>query len=81
MRFSRSDMRGPQRFTQNRPRTFVSAPRGFAAVGTSNNRLLRDFWGCSIFDFFNTIVRITDSGRTLRQVRKVPIPEVTFVFS
>jgi hypothetical protein len=46
---------GPHRFTQKRPRTFVSSLQGFAAGGMSKNRLSRDFRGRSNFDFFNSI--------------------------
>jgi hypothetical protein len=46
---------GPHRFTQKRPRTFVSGLQILAAVETSKNRLLRDFRSRSIFDFCNTI--------------------------
>jgi hypothetical protein len=41
-RFVRRDVRGPQRLSQKRPRTFVSLRR-------------RLFGSLSIFDFFNTI--------------------------
>jgi hypothetical protein len=46
---------GPYRFSEKRPRSFVSALEKIAAAETSNNLHLRDFWGRSIFDFFNNI--------------------------
>ena len=46
---------GPYRFIQNRSRTFVAALKSDAAAEISKDRLLRDFWGCSIFDFCNKI--------------------------
>ena len=46
---------GPYRFTQKRPRTFVSAPRTFAAIEIPKNRSSRDFWRRTIFDFCNKI--------------------------
>jgi hypothetical protein len=39
MRFARGDVKGSHLFTQNRPSTFVSTPRGFAAVGKPKNQL------------------------------------------
>jgi hypothetical protein len=60
MRFVRRDVREPHRLSEKRPRSFVSALPGFAAVERSRNHLSRDFRGYSIFDFCNTIVRITD---------------------
>jgi hypothetical protein len=44
---------GPYRFIQNRPRTFLSALKSYGAAEKSKDQLLRDFWGCSIFDFCN----------------------------
>jgi len=46
---------GPHRFKQKRPRTIVSALRGFDAVETSKNQLSRNFRSRSIFDFCNSI--------------------------
>src|SRR4029453_15261228 len=46
---------GPHRFTQKRPRTFVSGLPSIAAVETSKHWLSRDFQRRSIFDFFNSI--------------------------
>ena len=40
---------------QKRPRTIVSALRGFDAVETSKNQLSRNFRSRSIFDFCNSI--------------------------
>jgi hypothetical protein len=45
MRFTRGDVRGPYRFIQNRPRTFLVALKSDAAAETSKNQLSRDFWG------------------------------------
>ena len=42
---------GPHRFTHKRPGTSVSALWRLVAIETSNNRLSRDFWRRSIFDF------------------------------
>jgi hypothetical protein len=56
MRLASGDVRGPHRFTQKRPRTIVSALRGFAAVETSKNQLSRNFWSRSIFDFCNDTI-------------------------
>ena len=55
MRFARGDVRGPHRFAQKRPRTFVSALASIAAIETSKHWLSRDFQSRSIFDFFNSI--------------------------
>jgi hypothetical protein len=55
MRFVRSDVRDPPRFSEKRPRTFVLALWGIAAAELSKNQHLRDFWRRSIFDFFNSI--------------------------
>src|ERR1700722_6551578 len=55
MRFARGDVRGPHRFTQNRPRSFVAAPQNVTAEEKSKNQLSRDFWCCPIFDFCNSI--------------------------
>src|ERR1700680_763852 len=46
---------GPHRFTQKRPRTFVSALASIAAAETSKHRLSRDFQSRSIFDFCKSI--------------------------
>jgi hypothetical protein len=46
---------GPYRFIQNRPRTFLAALKSYRAAEKSKDQLLRDFWGCSIFDFCNNI--------------------------
>src|ERR1700722_11079026 len=55
MRFARGDVRGPHRFTQNRPRSFVAALQNVTAEEKSKNQLSRDFWCCPIFDFCNSI--------------------------
>jgi hypothetical protein len=60
MRFARSDMREPHRFTQKRSRSFVSTLRSIAAAESAKNQLLRDFLRRSIFDFCNTIEGRTD---------------------
>jgi hypothetical protein len=46
---------GPHRFTENRPRSFVPAPRGFAAVGTPKNQLSPSFSVLFGFRLFNNI--------------------------
>ena len=46
---------GPHRFKQKRPRTIVSALRGFDAVETSKNQLSLNFRSRSIFGFCNSI--------------------------
>jgi hypothetical protein len=51
---------GPRRFSEKRPRTFVSAIWSIPAAALSKNQHLRDFWRRSIFDFFNSI----DPNRT-----------------
>jgi hypothetical protein len=55
MRFALGDMRGPHRFNQKRPRSFVSALRSIALAESAKNQLLRGFRRRSIFDFCNTI--------------------------
>jgi hypothetical protein len=55
MRFTRGDVRDPYRFFQNRPRTFLAALKSYGVAEKSKDQLLRDFWGCSIFDFCNSI--------------------------
>src|ERR1035437_1707414 len=57
---------GPHHFIQKRPPVFVSAVEGFVAVAASKNRLLRDFRGCSIFDFFNTVGHCRKSASFMR---------------
>jgi hypothetical protein len=56
---------GPYRFIQNRPRTFLAALKSYGAAEKSKDQLLRDFWGCSIFDFCNTIKQ--ESGHRLKR--------------
>ena len=46
---------GPHRFTQKRAATFTSELWTLAATERYENRLSRDFWRRSIFDFCNTI--------------------------
>src|SRR5258706_16411787 len=65
MRSARGDVREPHRFTQKRPRTFVSGLASIAAVETSKHPLSRDFQRRSIFDFCNNI----GTKRTWRDVR------------
>jgi len=55
MRLASGDARDHILSHKKRPRTIVSALRGFAAVETSKNLLSRNFWSRSIFDFCNTI--------------------------
>jgi hypothetical protein len=43
MRFVRGDVKGPHRFGQNRPRTFVTALQPVAAARKSKNQLSRNF--------------------------------------
>src|SRR4029453_184620 len=63
---------GPHRFTQKRPRTFVSGLASIAAVETSKDWLSRDFQRRSIFDFCNTIPSEADIRASLRPVYFVP---------
>jgi hypothetical protein len=53
MPLARGDM--GDRFTQDRPRSFVSALRSIVVVEPAKNQFLRDFRRRSIFDFCNTI--------------------------
>jgi hypothetical protein len=46
------------------------------ATEESKDQLSRDFSGRSIFDFCNSIERITDFGQSSREVRFVHQPEV-----
>src|SRR6476619_1778822 len=46
---------GPLRFSEKRPRTFVSVLLSIAAAEWSENQHLRDFWRRSIFDFIDSI--------------------------
>src|ERR1700682_1930384 len=46
---------GPHCFAQKRPRTIVSELQSVVGVETSTNKLSRDFWYRSIFDFCNSI--------------------------
>src|SRR5258708_35898902 len=46
---------GPYRCVRNRPRTFVPALNSEEAAEKHKNRLSREFWGCSIFNFCNNI--------------------------
>jgi hypothetical protein len=55
MRFARRDVGGPHRFSEKRPRSFVSALQSIATMESSKHQRLRDFWRRSIFDFCNTI--------------------------
>jgi hypothetical protein len=54
-RAARGPVEGPNRLTQKRPRTFVSASRSVVAMEMPKNQLSRDFWCRSIFDFCNKI--------------------------
>jgi len=53
--FTRGDARGSYRFNQNRARTSGVALKSDTAADKSKDGFLRDFWGCSIFDFCNKI--------------------------
>ena len=53
---------GPRRVPEKRPRPFVSALRRIPTVELSKDQHLRDFWGRSIFDFFNSICQNRTSG-------------------
>ncbi len=55
MRFRAQGREGPPRFSEKRPRTFVSALLSIAAAEWCENQHLRDFWPRSIFDFFDSI--------------------------
>src|SRR6267142_3140698 len=70
MRFACGDMRGPHRFTQKRPRSFVSALRSIAVAVSAKKQLLRDFRRRSIFDFCNTIEVRADERRAPFDFRK-----------
>src|SRR5258705_12104705 len=58
---------GPHRFTQKRPRSFVSALRSIALAESAKNQLLRDFQRRSIFDFCNKICQERNAAR-IRQL-------------
>jgi hypothetical protein len=60
--------KGPHRFSQNRPRTFVPALQRVAVAGKFKNELSRNFRGHSIFDFCNSIGHLTDIARCLTSV-------------
>jgi hypothetical protein len=55
MCFVRSDVKGPRRFPEKRPGTFVLALPSIPASELSNDQQLRDFQRRSIFDFFNSL--------------------------
>src|SRR5258706_14898021 len=57
---------GPRRFSEKRPRTFVSALLSVAAAAWSKNQHLRDFWLRSIFDFFDSIVKSRPQAAKVR---------------
>jgi len=69
MRLASGDARDHILSHKKRPRTIVSALRGFAAVETSKNLLSRNFWSRSIFDFCNSI----------RQKATLPLTRLTRV--
>src|ERR1044072_7818939 len=46
---------GPYRFGQNRPGISIVALKSDTAAEKRKDQLSRDFSGCSIFDFFNSI--------------------------
>jgi hypothetical protein len=69
---ARGAVRGPHRFTQKRPRTFVPALQRVAAVETSKNQLSRDFWCRSIFDFLQQYRSKGDIPAAFGQVRSIP---------
>jgi hypothetical protein len=56
---------GPYRFIQNQSRNFVAALKSDAAAEKSKDQLSQDFWGCSIFDFCNSIGTFETSRRTV----------------
>jgi hypothetical protein len=55
MRFARGAAREPYRFIQNRSPISVTVLERDLAAEKSKDRLSRDFWDCSIFDFCNNI--------------------------
>jgi len=55
MRLTRGGVRGPYRFIQNRSPGSVVALTSDTAAEKPQDRLSRDFLGCSIFDFCNNI--------------------------
>ena len=78
VRCSCGDVRQPHRFTQKRPQTAVSALQSVAAAQTTKNQHSRDFRGCSIFDFCNSIrQQRLFANRTLWNVVRTAILSVT----
>src|SRR3984957_18632707 len=71
MRFARGDVRGPHRFTRDRPRSFVAALQSVTAEEKSKNQLSRDFWCCPIFDLCNSIGQ-TRKWRAIRRESALP---------
>src|SRR5271154_7478631 len=63
---------GPYRFMQNPPPTFAVALNGDLVAEKSKNRLSRDFYAPSIFDFCNNIRSIADIARRSSYFRSVP---------
>jgi hypothetical protein len=53
--FHAQQSEGLRRFSEKRPWSFVSTLRRIAVVELPQNQIWRDFWGRSIFDFFNSI--------------------------
>ena len=72
MHFVRDDVR-VHVVCPKQPPTFASALWSVATVEMAKNQLSRDFRYCSIFDFFNTIPRITDTNRTWRECVSAPM--------
>jgi hypothetical protein len=66
---------GPRRFSEKRPRTFVSALLSVAAAAWSKNQHLRDFWLRSIFDFFDSI------GQTEKNSLRANVSTLRFHFA
>jgi hypothetical protein len=67
---------GPRRISEKRPRPFVLALRRIPTVELSKNQDLRDFWGRSIFDFFNSICH----EPTWHRIYKIKDAEAAFIF-
>ena len=60
MHFARVDAGDHIVSSKNRPWTSVVALKSYAEAERSKDHLSRDFWGCSIFDFCNSIEGRTD---------------------
>jgi hypothetical protein len=74
IRFARGDV-WDRIVSQKRPGTFISALWCLVAIETTKNRLSRDFWRRSIFNFFNTIgAKRTFDDRVLNPLLRAKRP-------